>query len=67
MSPRSICRILTVYRRNALYFLEIEENQDRYIELDAVMKKLSLEIRLFIYPSISTYLVHAELTKGSRK
>ena len=63
MSPRSICRILTVYRRNALYFLEIEENQDRYIELDAVMKKLSLEIRLFI----CTYLVHAELTKGSRK
>ena len=67
MSPRSICRILTVYRRNALYFLEIEETQDRYIELDAVMKKLSLEIRLFIYPSICTYLVHAELTKGSRK
>ena len=67
MSPRSICRILTVYRRNALYFLEIEENQDRYIELDAVMKELSLEIRLFNYISICTYLVHAELTKGSRK
>ena len=67
MSPRSICRILTVYRRNALYFLEIVQKQDKYIELDAVVRELSLEIRLFIYPSISTYLVHAELTKGSRK
>ena len=67
MSPRSVCRILTVYRRNSLYFLEIEQKQDRYIELDAVMRELSLEIRLFIYPSICTYLVHAELTKGSGK
>ena len=67
MSPRSICRILTVYRRNALYFLEIEQKQDKYIDLDAVVRELGLEIRLFIYPSISTYLVHAELTKGSRK
>ena len=67
MSPRSICRILTVYRRNALYFLEIEQKQDRYMELDAVMREISLEIRLFIYPSIGTYLVHAELTEGSRK
>ena len=67
MSPRSIGRILTVYRRNALYFLEIEQKQDRYIELDAVMRGISLEIRLLIYPSICTYLVHAELTEGSRK
>ena len=43
MSPRSICRILTVYRRNALYFLEIEQKQDRYIELDAVMREISLD------------------------
>ena len=67
MSPRSIRRILTVYRGNALYFLEFEQKQDRYIELDAVMREISLEIRLFIYPSICTYLVHAELTEGSRK
>ena len=67
MSPRSICRILTVYRRNALYFLEIEQKQDKYLDLDAVVRELGLEIRLFIYPSICTYLVHAELTEGSRK